>query len=42
MEVLRENFNAELPWIEQAIAECDFIALDAEFSGNEATTFVTI
>ncbi|KAI9241187.1 MAG: ribonuclease H-like domain-containing protein [Podila humilis] len=33
MEVLRENFNAELPWIEQAIAECDFIALDAEFSG---------
>ncbi|KAG0076723.1 hypothetical protein BGZ93_000844 [Podila epicladia] len=33
MEVLRENFNAELPWIEQAISECDFIALDAEFSG---------
>lgn len=42
MEVLRENFNAELPWIEQAIAECDFIALDAEFSGNETQIFVAI
>ncbi|KAF9397438.1 hypothetical protein BGX21_008867, partial [Mortierella sp. AD011] len=33
MEILRENFHAELPYIKEAIEECEFIAIDAEFSG---------
>ncbi|KAI7820774.1 ribonuclease H-like domain-containing protein [Gamsiella multidivaricata] len=33
MEILRDNFHAELPYIKEAIDECEFIALDAEFSG---------
>ncbi|KAG0054289.1 hypothetical protein BGZ83_011494 [Gryganskiella cystojenkinii] len=33
VEVLRDNFYSELPWIKTAIDECDFIAIDAEFSG---------
>ncbi|KAF9584686.1 hypothetical protein BGW38_005583, partial [Lunasporangiospora selenospora] len=33
MEVLRENFHSELPWIKEAIEGCDFVAIDAEFSG---------
>ncbi|CAO3570358.1 unnamed protein product [Mortierella alpina] len=33
MEILRENFQRELPYIKEAIEECEFIALDAEFSG---------
>ncbi|TPX61023.1 hypothetical protein PhCBS80983_g01366 [Powellomyces hirtus] len=33
MEVLRNNFEAFLPTIEDAIAEADFIAIDTEFTG---------
>ncbi|KAI8596119.1 ribonuclease H-like domain-containing protein [Dissophora ornata] len=33
MEILRDNFHAELPYIMEAIDECEFIAVDAEFSG---------
>ncbi|KAF9924876.1 hypothetical protein BGZ67_009030 [Mortierella alpina] len=33
MEILRENFQRELPYIKEAIEECEFIAIDAEFSG---------
>ncbi|KAF9946844.1 hypothetical protein BGZ72_011095 [Mortierella alpina] len=33
MEILRENFQRELPYIKEAIEECEFIAVDAEFSG---------
>ncbi|KAF9109326.1 hypothetical protein BGX27_007748 [Mortierella sp. AM989] len=33
MEVLRENFHHELPYIREAIEECEFVAIDAEFSG---------
>ena len=35
MEVLRDNFHAELPYIKEAIDECEFIAIDAEFSGTD-------
>ena len=34
MEILRENFQRELPYIKEAIEECEFIAVDAEFSGT--------
>ncbi|KAF9972330.1 hypothetical protein BGZ73_004567 [Actinomortierella ambigua] len=37
MEVVRENFQKELPWIREAIYECDFVAIDAEFSGLHVT-----
>ncbi|KAF9166012.1 hypothetical protein DFQ26_008858 [Actinomortierella ambigua] len=37
MEVVRENFQKELPWIREAIHECDFVAIDAEFSGLHTT-----
>ncbi|KAG0223542.1 hypothetical protein BGW42_005820 [Actinomortierella wolfii] len=37
MEVVRENFQRELPWIREAIYECDFVAIDAEFSGLHIT-----
>ncbi|KAG0196960.1 hypothetical protein BGX28_009526 [Mortierella sp. GBA30] len=33
MEILRDNFQRELPYIKEAIKECEFIAIDAEFSG---------
>ncbi|KAG0282912.1 hypothetical protein BGZ96_012719 [Linnemannia gamsii] len=33
MEIVRENFQRELPYIKEAIDECEFIAIDAEFSG---------
>ncbi|KAF8933437.1 hypothetical protein BGZ47_010872 [Haplosporangium gracile] len=33
MEIVRENFQRELPYIKEAIEECEFIAIDAEFSG---------
>ncbi|KAF9901404.1 hypothetical protein EC991_006203 [Linnemannia zychae] len=33
MEIIRENFQRELPYIKEAISECEFIAIDAEFSG---------
>ncbi|KAG0274140.1 hypothetical protein BGZ95_010065 [Linnemannia exigua] len=33
MEIVRENFQRELPYIKEAINECEFIAIDAEFSG---------
>ncbi|KAF9178538.1 hypothetical protein BGZ51_007610 [Haplosporangium sp. Z 767] len=33
MEVLRDNFQKELPYIKEAIDECEFISIDAEFSG---------
>ncbi|KAJ3002533.1 hypothetical protein HKX48_002275 [Thoreauomyces humboldtii] len=33
MEVLRNNFDAFLPQIEEAIASADFIAIDTEFTG---------
>ncbi|KAG0249642.1 hypothetical protein BG011_009056 [Mortierella polycephala] len=33
MEVLRDNFQKELPYIKDAIDRCEFIAIDAEFSG---------
>jgi len=36
VEVLRDNFYSELPWIKAAIEECDFIAIDAEFSGRSS------
>lgn len=36
MEVLRDNFHTELPYIKEAIDECEFIAIDAEFSGTES------
>lgn len=34
MEIVRENFQRELPYIKEAIEECEFIAIDAEFSGT--------
>ncbi|KAG0295944.1 hypothetical protein BGZ98_001170 [Dissophora globulifera] len=33
MEILRDNFGKELHYIKEAIDECEFIAIDAEFSG---------
>jgi hypothetical protein len=37
MEIVRENFQRELPYIKEAINECEFIAIDAEFSGTGRT-----
>jgi hypothetical protein len=39
MEIVRENFQRELPYIKEAIDECEFIAIDAEFSGTGSQTF---
>lgn len=42
MDVVNENFYQLLPEIEQAIAECDFIAIDGEFTGLHNGTMVSI
>ena len=34
MEIVKENFEECLPLFEESIKECDFYALDLEFSGN--------
>jgi hypothetical protein len=33
MELLRDNFERSLPMLEEAINECDFMAIDIEFTG---------
>ncbi|KAF0760366.1 poly(A)-specific ribonuclease PARN-like [Aphis craccivora] len=42
MDVVNENFYQLLPEIELAIAECDFIAIDGEFTGLHNGTMVSI
>lgn len=34
MEILKSDFEQKLPFIKKAILEADFIAIDAEFTGN--------
>ncbi|KAF9937804.1 hypothetical protein BGZ75_008650 [Mortierella antarctica] len=36
MEILKENFEASLPLLQKAIAECDFVAMDTEMTGLSA------
>lgn len=36
MEVTRSNFKSTLPLIREALEECDFLAIDAEFTGLDA------
>ncbi|KAF9198745.1 hypothetical protein BGZ49_000338 [Haplosporangium sp. Z 27] len=33
MEILRQDFEASLPMLRKAIAECDFVAMDTEMTG---------
>ncbi|KAF9347674.1 hypothetical protein BGX26_000858 [Mortierella sp. AD094] len=33
MEILRQDFEASLPMLQKAIAECDFVAMDTEMTG---------
>ncbi|RKP24904.1 ribonuclease CAF1 [Syncephalis pseudoplumigaleata] len=41
MEVLRSSFSDMLPEIEEAIAECEFMALDVEFTGLNPASLAT-
>jgi hypothetical protein len=34
MEILRSSFIELLPEVEEAIKECEFMAIDVEFSGK--------
>lgn len=34
MEILRDNFDELLPLFTESVKNCDFYALDLEFSGN--------
>ncbi|KAG0296623.1 hypothetical protein BGZ98_000878 [Dissophora globulifera] len=36
MEILRKDFEASLPMLQKAIAECDFVAMDTEMTGLAA------
>ncbi|KAF9566880.1 hypothetical protein EC968_003543 [Mortierella alpina] len=36
MEILKESFEASLPLLQKAIAECDFVAMDTEMTGLSA------
>ncbi|KAG0197286.1 hypothetical protein BGX28_009226 [Mortierella sp. GBA30] len=36
MEILKEDFEANLPLLQKAIAECDFVAMDTEMTGLAA------
>ena len=36
MEILKENFEASLPLLQKAIAECDFVAMDTEMTGKSS------
>ncbi|ORZ13319.1 ribonuclease H-like domain-containing protein [Lobosporangium transversale] len=38
MEILKSEFEASLPILQKAISECDFIALDTEFTGLASPT----
>jgi hypothetical protein len=33
MDILNHNFEAKLPLVLDAINDCDFLTIDAEFSG---------
>ena len=35
MEILRQDFEASLPMLQKAIAECDFVAMDTEITGSD-------
>jgi CAF1 family ribonuclease len=34
MEILKETFEQKLPLVAEAIEQCDFLAIDAEFTGT--------
>jgi len=34
MEILRDNFEEQLPLFKDSIDNCDFYAIDLEFSGK--------
>lgn len=34
MEILKDTFEQKLPLVAEAIEQCDFLAIDAEFTGT--------
>lgn len=34
MEILKDTFEQKLPLVAEAIEKCDFLAIDAEFTGT--------
>lgn len=42
MKIFKDNFEETLPLFEESITDCDYYALDLEFSGNkfELRTFL--